>query len=153
MVLTHAVIIDMIFVVSMLAVAAYTKWHFWWHTGAGRSRMILLLSLAALTAVQSIRHWASIREQTAPWLALQWIDIAAGAGVLSYVTYLLYRITRENLHRARRPAGRTSCEARQYLEQTPWATQEEVGKLLACWDESHGLAHSDASAQPAQDTP
>lgn len=130
---------DAVFIVSLLTAAAYARWHLWQRTGWGRTRMMLLLSLAALTLETALRSWTSIRirEGSAGDHILSGINLAATAGVLITVTYMLCRIVSATLHRVRHP-GDADARARRYLARTPGATREDIEKLTACWDETHG---------------
>lgn len=121
---------DAIFVVSLLAALAYTKWHFWWRTGWGLTRMVLLLSLAALQLDHVLLQLEGSSETVA------WIGITATTGVLIAVTYMLFRIIAFNINRVRDPAA-AIMQGRKHIERTPGASREEIEKLLAHWDETH----------------
>ena len=129
---------DAIFVVSLLAVLAYTKWHYWWRTGWGLTRMSLLLSLAALeldhVLIQVTRidaDFDSIGDDTVSWLG-----VIAIAGVLASLAYMLCRIVTFNLRRVRDPYF-TVMQGRQHIERTPGADRDEIEKLVSRWDEIH----------------
>ena len=127
-----------IFAVSLLAALAYTKWHYWWRTGFGRTRMALLLSISALTLTSLLHSWTGVDfdfNSTADYVIAA-VDVAATAGVLAAVTYMLIRIITLNVRRVRHPA-RAADQGRRHLERTPWASAPDIEKLLACWDEIH----------------
>lgn len=129
---------DAILITSLLAALAYARWHFWWRTGFGRTRMILLLSIAALTMEPAMRNLIRTTGKpgsTAYW-TMAWIQVTATAGVLTAVAYMLIRITGCSIRQARDPELGYR-QGRRHLEQTPGATQQEIEKLTACWDEMH----------------
>lgn len=125
-----------IFTVSLIAAAAYWKWHLWWKTGFGRTRMLLLLSIAVLTLIPLLHYWTGVDLDfnSAADDVVGGTDIAATLGVLGTVSYMLVRIVALNLRRVRNPDDATD-EGRRHLQRTPWATHAETEKLLACWDE------------------
>jgi hypothetical protein len=127
---------DAIFVTALITAAAYARWHYWWRTGFGRARMILLLSVAALTTEPALRHWTGAGAGATANHILNGIALAANTGVLISLLYLLCLLAWKNIQRVRRPADRAE-EGRRYLKRTPWATDEEIGKMIACWDEAH----------------
>lgn len=143
--------IDVAALIALLALAvlsslSYTRWHFWWRSAFGRAFMAILVAFACRTP----RQIQSITDPRAPESLVDWLlAISLTGTVLAALalSYLVYATIRLNIHQTRTP--RTEL-ARDYLEQTPWATPEEIKELVACWDE---LRHSDASVQPAQDTP
>lgn len=130
---------DAILAVSLLAMLAYTRWHFWWKSGFGRARMAAVLSVSALTVTQLIRYWTGTDYDFSSKAddAIAAVELAALTGVLVWLSYMLFRIIQHNVHRVRDPAD-ASEQARRHLAQTPHATREEIEKLIACWDEVHG---------------
>lgn len=141
---------DAIFISALVTAVAYARWHFWWRSGFGCSNMCLLLSLAALTMEPALRDWTRFRVHTIPGDTLTGITYVAVSGVLASVLYMLYLITQKNIHRIRNPAC-ASRQGRLDIQRTPGATQPEVEKMLACWDESRGLTRPETT-QPRPPT-
>jgi hypothetical protein len=132
--LASRTITDGIFIVSLLTAAAYAKWHLWRQTGYGRSRMLLLLSLAAITLEPAIRPLIGPHPGDMTDSILMWVGLTAQLGVLISVAHMLTRLVWINVRRHQHPRDAAS-HARQHIRHTPWATQEMIDKLLACYNE------------------
>lgn len=127
-----------IFSSALIAMISYGKWHFWWRSGFGRALMAALLSIAVLSLVQLLHVWPGVDGDfnSVADDAAAGFEIAALAGVLTWVSYTLFRVAATSLRRARHP-GEAADQGRRHLERTPQATREDIEKLLACWDETH----------------
>lgn len=151
--LAHEIVLDAIFVTALLLAIAYAQWHYWWRSWFGRSFMVLLLALAGIR-LQVVTGELGLHRGDETGAVLDWIGLTASAFALVALFILLWMTLSFNvIQPARR--GTAADETRRYLEQTPGITGQEIKELLACWDHLRQLRdlHSDASDQPAQETP
>jgi hypothetical protein len=125
------------FILAVLTMIAYARWHFWWRSGFGRARMAIIVAFAGLTAEHAARGWITLQLNSIPDHVLDIIRLASAALASAALLYLLYGIISINIRRVRDP-GFAASQARRHLELTPWATDEDIAKLLAAWDEMHG---------------
>lgn len=95
--------------------------------------------MALLVAI-ALRYGGAVGESLVPGgLANHFLEagrMAGTIGILLCVLYLAYVITGKNITRIRHPPAAAE-QARQHLERTPWATQQDIEKLMACWEETH----------------
>jgi hypothetical protein len=121
------------FTLAALTAIAYARWHTWWKTGFGRSRMVFILAFAGLTMERTARLWAGAADGSTLDLTLGWIRITAATAAGSSLLYMLASIIALNIRRVRDPAAATE-QGRRHLERTPWASEQEIKELTACWD-------------------
>jgi len=124
-------------ILAVLTAAAYARWHYWWRTGFGRSRMALLAAFAGLTLERAVRGWATLPGTGTQIHVLDWIRLSSAFLAAFSLLWLLCGIISLNIRRVREP-GFAADRGRQHLERTPWASQAEIEKLTAAWDEMHG---------------
>jgi len=125
------------FILAVLTAAAYARWHYWWRTGFGRVRMAMLAAFAGLTLERAVHEWTALSYRSAPDHALDLIRLSSAFLATAALLWMLCSIISLNIRRVRNP-GFAADRGRHHLERTPWATQEEIGKLIASWDEMHG---------------
>jgi len=124
------------FILAALTAAAYARWHYWWRTSFGRSRMALMTAFAGLTLERAVRGWTALSYRGTLDHTMDLIRVSAAFLAAFSLLWLLCSIISLNIHRVRDP-GFAADRGRHHLERTPWATQEEIGKLTAAWDEMH----------------
>jgi hypothetical protein len=124
------------FILAVLTTAAYGRWHYWWRTGFGRARMAMIVAFAGITLERAVRSWTSLQVNSTPDHVMDAIRTASAALAAGTLAYLLGSIISMNIRRARTPDF-AADRGRRHLERTPWASDEDIGKLIAAWDEMH----------------
>jgi hypothetical protein len=124
------------FILAVLATIAYGRWHYWWRSGSGRARMAMMVAFAGITLERAARDWITFQYHSIPDHVVDMIKLSSAALASAALAYLLVTMITLNIQRVRAP-GFAADRGRRYLEQTPWASDEKIGKLIAAWDEMH----------------
>lgn len=121
---------------AVLAAITYARWHYWWKSGFGRARMAAVAAFAGLTLEQAVRGWAALSYRSTPDRVIDLIRTSSAFLAAAALLYMTCTIIALNIRRTRKP-GFVAEAGRLHLKQTPWASDEEIGKLTATWDEMH----------------